>query len=364
MLADLIEPITSVAPALAFALIASFVCCALIVLSQNWHGRWTIDSTAGPQKFHHHAAPRIGGLAIFLALLLAATLTLTGSTKGLLMALLLSALPAVLAGTHEDLTRKSRICWRLAATALSGLLACWSTGAIIVRVDVWGFNPLLQWLPFAWLFTAFAMAGLANAMNIIDGFNGLCAGTALLIQASCAYLALSHQDTVILQLALLMMAATLGFSLLNFPFGRLFLGDGGAYLLGFLTAWLLISLVARHPDISPWFALLTCAYPVTETGFSIWRKSRRKGHHPGLPDRVHLHMLVYARIARPAAALRGKTDWANPLTALICLLASLSSCALALLASAQAARIGVMCMGAFVLAYLLTYRRLSRFAWK
>lgn len=352
----------SFAAALVLATTISSLACLAIVKSQSWHGRWTIDGTYGPQKFHRHDAPRVGGFAIFASLCLAST-GFSGELRGLLLVLLMSSLPALLAGIHEDLTRNSRIRWRLVATFASGLLACWSTGSLITRVDVWGFDPLLRWLPFAWVFTAFAMAGLSNAMNIIDGFNGLCSGTAMLIQAACAVVAAQHQDTALMQIALLMLAATLGFVLLNFPYGRIFLGDGGSYLLGFLSAWLLISLVARHPDISPWFALLACAYPVTETGFSIWRKSRRRGHHPGMPDRVHLHMLVHTRVARPALSREAKPHWVNSLTGLICLSASLVSCALALACSTLASRVGVLCMSAFVLAYLLVYRRLSRFRW-
>ncbi|MFM2112300.1 MAG: hypothetical protein RLZZ271_960, partial [Pseudomonadota bacterium] len=263
----------------------------------------------------------------------------------------------------EDLTRNSRVRWRLIATFASGLLACWSTGALVTRVDVWGFNGWLQWWPFAWAFTAFAMAGLANAMNIIDGFNGLCSGTAMLIQAACAWVAAQHGDAALVQLSLVMLAASLGFALLNFPRGHIFLGDGGSYLMGFLTAWLLISLVARHADISPWFALLACAYPVTETGFSIWRKSWRRGHHPGEPDRVHLHMLVHARIARPALGEQTRPRWANPLTGLICLTPSVAACTMAVMCSKLPSHTGVLCMAAFVLAYLMVYRRLSRFRW-
>ena len=84
---------------------------------------------------------------------------------------------------------------------------------------------------------------------------------------------------------------TAGFFLVNFPFGKLFLGDGGAYLLGFLLSWLSVMLVYRNPDISPWAPLLACAYPVFETVFTIARRlwCRR---HPGQPDSCHLHSLV------------------------------------------------------------------------
>jgi UDP-N-acetylmuramyl pentapeptide phosphotransferase/UDP-N-acetylglucosamine-1-phosphate transferase len=95
-------------------------------------------------------------------------------------------------------------------------------------------------------------------------------------------------------------AVALGFGAVNWPLGKLFLGDGGAYLLGFLVGWMAILLPMRHPDeINAWATLLVCAYPVLEVAFSYRRKSKREGHHPGQPDKVHLHMLLHRRLARP-----------------------------------------------------------------
>jgi hypothetical protein len=88
---------------------------------------------------------------------------------------------------------------------------------------------------------------------------------------------------------------TAGFFVVNFPLGKLFLGDGGAYLLGFLLAWLSVMLVYRNPSVSAWAPLLACAYPVFETVFTIMRRlwCRR---HPGHPDSWHLHSLVKTAI--------------------------------------------------------------------
>jgi UDP-N-acetylmuramyl pentapeptide phosphotransferase/UDP-N-acetylglucosamine-1-phosphate transferase len=91
--------------------------------------------------------------------------------------------------------------------------------------------------------------------------------------------------------------AILGFMVFNFPWGRIFLGDGGAYFIGFYVAWIAIMLPARNDVVSPLASLLICSYPIIETLFSIFRKTVRTGYHPGLPDRVHFHMLVYRRVA-------------------------------------------------------------------
>src|SRR4029453_11923244 len=90
-----------------------------------------------------------------------------------------------------------------------------------------------------------------------------------------------------------------GFTLVNWPLGKIFLGDGGAYKFGFAVGWLAVLLVVRNPDVPAWAPLMVCAYPVLEVAFSIARKSRRVGYSPGQPDRVHLHMLVHRRVVRP-----------------------------------------------------------------
>ena len=93
-------------------------------------------------------------------------------------------------------------------------------------------------------------------------------------------------------------ALVLGFFVVNFPFGKIFLGDGGAYFAGFLLAALGVLLPMRNPEVSAWTAILICAYPVIETLASMRRKARRDGHSVGQPDRVHFHMLAHRRYAR------------------------------------------------------------------
>ncbi|MFN3598497.1 MAG: glycosyl transferase family 4, partial [Aquificaceae bacterium] len=78
----------------------------------------------------------------------------------------------------------------------------------------------------------------------------------------------------------------------------IFLGDGGAYLVGFLIAEISVLLVKRNPEVSPWFPLLVVAYPVVESLFSIYRRKVLRGRSPGEPDKLHLHTLVYRRLSK------------------------------------------------------------------
>jgi UDP-N-acetylmuramyl pentapeptide phosphotransferase/UDP-N-acetylglucosamine-1-phosphate transferase len=105
-----------------------------------------------------------------------------------------------------------------------------------------------------------------------------------------------------------MAGAILGFFVWNYPRGLIFLGDGGAYLIGFWVAIISVILVARHPNVSPWFALMINAYPILETLFTIYRRKIHQGKSPGLPDGIHFHTLIYRRILNPACTGK-KDDW-------------------------------------------------------
>jgi UDP-N-acetylmuramyl pentapeptide phosphotransferase/UDP-N-acetylglucosamine-1-phosphate transferase len=138
---------------------------------------------------------------------------------------------------------------------------------------------------------------VANSVNIIDGFNGLASGTVAISASALGLIAYGQGDTALAGVCLVVASALFGFLMLNFPFGKIFLGDGGAYLLGFLLAWLAVLLVERNVGVSAWAALLACGYPVIEAVFSILRRVQRKSHF-GLPDRLHLHSLVKVRFVR------------------------------------------------------------------
>jgi UDP-N-acetylmuramyl pentapeptide phosphotransferase/UDP-N-acetylglucosamine-1-phosphate transferase len=155
----------------------------------------------------------------------------------------------------------------------------------------------MVWAPVAVAFTAFAVGGVANAFNIIDGFNGLAAGTAMIVLAAMGLVGLHLGDTQLNSVCVVLAATATGFLFVNWPFGKLFLGDGGAYFLGFSVAWVAVLLLERHAEVSAWCPLLICAYPVLEVVFSMLRRRTRRSNvmHP---DRLHLHSLVKRRIVR------------------------------------------------------------------
>jgi len=212
--------------------------------------------------------------------------------------LLGSASPVFLVGLLEDFTQSVSKRTRLAAAFISAALAGWLLGAWVLRLDVPVLDACLAVPLVSVLFTCMLVAGITNAFNIIDGFNGLAGGVAALILLGIAYVAFKVGDIPVLAAALTAVGAIAGFMLLNFPRGLIFLGDGGAYVLGFWIGVLLLLLVGRNPQVSAWFPLLLCSYPVCELLFSIYRRGIVRRSHPGLPDLAHLHHLIYKRLVR------------------------------------------------------------------
>jgi UDP-GlcNAc:undecaprenyl-phosphate GlcNAc-1-phosphate transferase len=300
------------------AFFSSFIATLLIIRFQHLHDRFSGDHDLGaPQKFHTVSVPRIGGISIAIGLVAAMMLRLQShSIPTFEITFLLCSIPTFAIGLTEDLTKKISVRSRLFFAVIAAALAAYYLGAQIPRLDIPGIDFLLGIPIIAFLFSVFAVTGLANAYNIIDGFNGLSSMVGIITLLGLAYVGFVTGDTLIVFLSLIMAGAILGFFIWNYPRGLIFLGDGGAYLIGFWIGVLSVLLVARHSTVSPWFALLINAYPVLETLFSIYRRKIHQGKSPGQPDGIHFHTLIYRRILNPIA-IKSESDWlsANAKTA-------------------------------------------------
>lgn len=291
------SPLLAVAAVVAVSLLLA----QLLVLSSHKHGHFTMDPPSGVQKFHLEPTPRVGGIAIYMAVAAAWVLVHGEAERKILATILLAGMPALFIGLVEDVTKGVRVRTRLLVTMGSGGLAAVMTGIGLTRVDLPVADTLLAIWPVAVLFTAFAVGGVANAINIIDGFHGLASGTVMISSLALAAIAYSVGDFPLATIALVLAAAVTGFWLVNFPWGKLFLGDGGAYFSGFALAWLSVELLARNESVSPWASVLLCGYPTIEVIYSIIR--RRKLHQsPGAADRFHLHSLVATQFIQPRLA--------------------------------------------------------------
>ena len=283
---------------------ASWFLCYLILRYENLHAHFSQDPVgAGIQKFHVTPTPRIAGIAIFACLLTTLAIELTfhmstfSSSAGLTY-FTLASIPVFFGGIIEDVTKNVGVTQRLLFSIISAMIAIWLLGAIIERTHISALDDLLIWAPVAVAITALGIAGVSNAINIIDGYNGLSAGYAAIALSAIACVAFQVNDHLVFTLSLGLMGGLLGFLCWNWPYGKIFMGDGGAYLVGFALAELAILLLYRNPAVSPWFTAIILAYPITETLFSMFRRKFITKNKTSQPDAAHLHQMVFLKLLR------------------------------------------------------------------
>lgn len=286
---------------LLVAFFSSLILILLLIRYKHVHEHLSGDyGLSSPQKFHEGCIPRIGGVGIYIAVWITnLVIYLKDPTLGAFISLILiAALPVSIAGFAEDLTKRISVKTRLIAGLISGAILLNLFEITSIRIDISGLDDILLNVWFAGIFLCIACSGLANAYNIIDGFNGLASMVGIISSAAIAFVAFKVGDPLLTYSALTLICAVFGFFIWNYPRGLIFLGDGGAYFIGFMIASLSILLVYRQPEVSPWFALLVNAYPVVETIFTIWRRLAYQGKNPGIADKAHFHSLIYRRALR------------------------------------------------------------------
>lgn len=352
-----------------FELLLSFAVSAavtlLLVRSANLHQAHTGDRDfSKPQKMHVTPVPRIGGLGIVLALCAwTAWLWATDQPQATAAAALLAcATPAFLAGFVQDCSEAVTPRGRLMATALSAALAFYALDLGLRYTTIPGLDWVVGFALGSLVVTVFTVTGIAHAINIIDGFNGLASMCVMLMLGAVAYVAFQVDDRLVGLMALAGIGAVLGFFLWNFPSGLIFLGDGGAYFLGFFVAELSILLLNRNDEVSPLFPLLVCIYPVFETLFSIYRRWLLRDRPAHLPDGIHLHSLIYRRVMRwalgesNAKAHARRNSMTSPVLWLLCMLSIVP----AVLWWSRTAVLA-WCLLGFALTYIVLYWRIVRF---
>jgi len=235
-------------------------------------------------------------------------------------------------------------------------------GTGVQHTDVWIVDRLLELPGAVFLLTILVVAGFTNGLNIVDGFHGLAAGSAVLMITSFLFMAWQAGDVFLVQLCGLSIACIAGFLLHNWPRGGIFLGDGGAYLLGFWVVELGLLLVIRNTEISPMAPALVGIFPLTETLFSMYRRKFLRNHPVKQADALHLHTLVYRRLVtgleRPRT--RELKNRANSKVSWYFWLPVAAFGTLAVIFQADTTMLLTL-MLVYFLSYLWLYRRLVRF---
>jgi len=300
---------------LVVALISATIGVVILAVSPmipRFYGHFEI--TKSIQAVHSRPTPRVGGVAIFSAVIFSTAFappTYSGGYAGFISATTL----LFVAGLLEDLGFGVSPSKRLFAAMASSLIVIALLGIWLPRVGIPSVDKLMSYAPFGIPFTLLITAGVTNGFNLIDGVNGLAGLTALGTAVAFSTIAQASGNHELVDLNLMLTAATFGFFILNFPFGLIFLGDAGAYTLGFVLAWFGIALLVDIPEASPWAVLLCLFWPIADMLLAIFRRLRRRTATTA-PDRLHVHQLVMRSLEMCVLGRRNRKV-ANPLTTVV-----------------------------------------------
>lgn len=289
----------------AASAIALAVTLFAIFSIRPWARRFGLVDKPDERKRHRGHIPLIGGLCFFLGTLIG--LGYLGYLDRFVTSLMIGSAAIVIAGALDDahdLSVRSRLLIEAGATllviGLSGFYVR-DLGDFAVMGDTFGLGP------FGIPFTIVAVIGLINAFNMLDGIDGLAATMAMACIAAILLFNGAHWTVPgVLVLLQVMFAALIPYLLVNlgWPDGRkVFMGDAGSTLIGFVLAWSLI--YVSHPRIarlSPVDVMWCASLPVMDT-LSVMFHRMRAGRSPFRPDRRHLHHLLIGAGQRPRAVL-------------------------------------------------------------
>jgi UDP-GlcNAc:undecaprenyl-phosphate/decaprenyl-phosphate GlcNAc-1-phosphate transferase len=231
------------------------------------------------------AIPRLGGLALFLGIFVPslAFLDLTRETRGLLIGAALATLVGAL-DDYRGLTWWQKLGGQFAAAAVPVSFGVWIDR---FTFPLLGINTLPEWagvpLSLIWI------VAIMNMVNFTDGLDGLAAGVSAIAAFTFAVIALSLGKPPAAILSAIVFGATVGFLRHNFAPARIFMGDSGALLLGFVLATVSIQgLLKTASTVALFFPLLVLAVPILDTSF-VFAKRIKYGRPLYEADRTHLH---------------------------------------------------------------------------
>jgi UDP-GlcNAc:undecaprenyl-phosphate GlcNAc-1-phosphate transferase len=250
-----------------------------------------MDHPGERRKIHAGSVPLIGGIAIFSAIL-TSSLTVLPADPTYQFGLLGGGLLVILGALDDRFGLGPKV--RLTAQVGAALLLSVGGGVTLTSLgNLLGFGPIGLG-PFAVPLTVFAIVGIINAFNMIDGIDGLAGGLALIALGSLLVFAPGIGPSQIL--ALIAIAALIPYlicnlGLMGYTGPKIFLGDAGSMLLGYIVVWALIDAAGSQGSIAPVTALWLCAIPLIDTLSAMGRRMLQ-GTSPFVADRAHMHHLL------------------------------------------------------------------------
>ena len=251
---------------------------------------FSLKTYQSKQRLHHNEVPRIAGLMMYIFLTIVALFSIDSHY---LNVILVSALPLILIGSKEDLFHNTSPKLRLIMMTISAGLFMYLLTTNLPEIDFPLVNQILSIGFMKEVFFMFSILVIINGNNLIDGVNGNLAFTNIIQLISVGLLAFMLGDDVIVQLYFLLLIPLIVFAVFNFPFGKIFCGDAGAYFYGFSISASVIYLFGTYDDILSWNAILILVSPSIELLFSFIRKKLFENKSAFTADAKHLHSLIY-----------------------------------------------------------------------
>ena len=278
------------------------------------------------QRIHDQETPRLGGFVYILSLIIFAFSFKENEASSILKTALISLAPVLLIALKEDLFHNTKPKNRFIALIFSAcLFFLMYSGPLPDLHNIQLVSKLLSFKIGIFMVLILGIITTANGMNLIDGVHGLCGFSALAILCALLFLAHTTSDHLIFELTFSLILLFLPFIFFNYPYGKIFLGDLGAYGLGFLLSVITIIFFGRHPILTPWLAVLLLIYPLIEASFSFTRRLLNQ-ISVTQPDIAHMHLKLFyflkrkkelKKIANPLVAPLMIFIWLFPLLSIL-----------------------------------------------
>ncbi len=254
--------------------------------------KYGIGTVPNARKVHSGFIPHMGGLAVFLGGVTGLSIALfwkdyywdmfTLKYAGILTGAILMLITGIIDDVRGLSARQKFILQLMAAT-----LVIYSGCKIETIINPFG-DPLQLGI-FSIPLTYLWLIGITNALNLLDGLDGLAAGVSLLALATFSVLAYQQQDWMTFGIGLAFIGGILGFLYFNYHPASIFMGDTGSLFLGFLIAAIAVKgLQKSEGNISLLVPIITLAVPIGDTVLAFFRRINQ-GQHPFSPDKDHLH---------------------------------------------------------------------------
>ena len=279
------------------------LCLGLIFLDKQAAESGDVNLRPTPQTLHQKSISRFGGVAVILSMTLVLLMAGYGWNNSLYFQAGLLTMPAFLIGFMDDFKFDIKPMIRLVFLLPVPIVYFYYFDLRVLNLDLGVIDNFLEFEPLALFFLCFAIIGMINAFNLIDGINGQLVSYLISILLALNIVEYATGNPIF-QIAdefrlftNLLLGSLLGFFALNFPFGKIFMGDAGAYFLGAIVCWGLIYAHLENGN-SPWAVMCVLAYPFTDLVFSVIRRTYVTGGDAMQPDAEHLHHVIYKRMKK------------------------------------------------------------------